>query len=56
MGTTLIIAQKPSVARDKAAVFDSFDNRGGFLENGQYVVSWAVGHLVELMVTITLSR
>jgi DNA topoisomerase-3 len=48
MGKTLIIAEKPSVARDLAAVLGSFDKRDGFLENGQYIVSWAFGHLVEL--------
>ncbi|MDA8333938.1 MAG: DNA topoisomerase 3 [Peptococcaceae bacterium] len=48
MGKTLIIAEKPSVARDLAAVLGHFDKRDGFLENGQYVVSWAFGHLVEL--------
>ena len=48
MPKTLIIAEKPSVARDLAAVLGRFDKRDGFLENGQYVVSWAFGHLVEL--------
>lgn len=48
MSKTLIIAEKPSVARDLAAVLGSFDKRDGFLENGQMIVSWAFGHLVEL--------
>ncbi|HUW63222.1 MAG TPA: DNA topoisomerase 3 [Spirochaetia bacterium] len=48
MPKTLIIAEKPSVARDLAAVLGKFDKREGFFENGQYVVSWAFGHLVEL--------
>ncbi len=33
MGKTLIIAEKPSVARDLAAVLGSFDKCDGFLEN-----------------------
>lgn len=45
---TLIIAEKPSVARDIAAVLGRFTKKDGWLENGQYAVSWALGHLVEL--------
>ncbi|MQL51836.1 DNA topoisomerase III [Desulfofundulus thermobenzoicus] len=45
---TLIVAEKPSVARDVAAVLGRFTKKDGWLENGQYVVSWALGHLVEL--------
>jgi len=45
---TLIIAEKPSVARDIASVLGRFNNKDGYMENGQYIVSWALGHLVEL--------
>ncbi|HHW42607.1 MAG TPA: DNA topoisomerase III [Desulfotomaculum sp.] len=45
---TLIITEKPSVARDIAGVLGRFTSRDGYLENGQYVVSWAFGHLLEL--------
>ena len=48
MGKTLIIAEKPSVAIDLAKVLGRFDKKDGYLENGQYVVSWAFGHLLEL--------
>jgi DNA topoisomerase-3 len=48
MGKTLIIAEKPSVAIDLAKVIGRFDRKDGCLENDQYVVSWAFGHLVEL--------
>ncbi|HBV98462.1 MAG TPA: DNA topoisomerase III [Desulfotomaculum sp.] len=44
----LIIAEKPSVARDLAKVLGHFNNREGYLENNDYVVTWAVGHLVTL--------
>lgn len=44
----LIIAEKPSVARDLAAVLGNFNNKEGYLENNDYVVTWAVGHLVTL--------
>ena len=45
---TLLIAEKPSVARDIASVVGRFDKKDGFLENGEYVVSWAFGHIVRL--------
>ncbi|MBM7854922.1 DNA topoisomerase-3 [Desulfohalotomaculum tongense] len=45
---TLIIAEKPSVARDIAAVLGSFKKMEGHLENQEYLVSWAFGHLLEL--------
>src|SRR5437762_3024465 len=49
MGKTLVVAEKPSVAEDYArALGGTFDKHEGFLESEQYVVSWAIGHLVGL--------
>ncbi|MEG6615324.1 DNA topoisomerase III [Peptococcaceae bacterium 1198_IL3148] len=48
MGKTLVLAEKPSVARDIAAVLGKFRKADGFMEGEQYIVTWAVGHLVEL--------
>ncbi len=48
MKKTLVIAEKPSVARDLATVLGKMSNRDGYLENEQYLVTWAIGHLVEL--------
>jgi len=49
MAKTLVIAEKPSVGRDLARVLPgSFDKHEGYLESDQYVVTWAVGHLVQL--------
>lgn len=45
---TLVLAEKPSVARDIAAVLGAKTRRRGYLEGGGYRVSWAVGHLVGL--------
>ncbi|WP_071549710.1 DNA topoisomerase III [Neomoorella thermoacetica] len=45
---TLIITEKPSVARDLAATLGNFRSQDGYLENGQYYISWALGHLLEL--------
>ena len=49
MGKTLIIAEKPSVAGDIARVLGKFKKEKDFFENEQYVISWAVGHVVELL-------
>src|SRR5204863_320223 len=49
MGKTLVIAEKPSVGRDLASVLPgAFAKHDGYLEAPEYVVSWAVGHLVQL--------
>lgn len=47
-GTTLVIAEKPSVARDIAEVLGATSRQKGYFEGGGYVVTWAIGHLVEL--------
>ncbi|MDR0728369.1 MAG: DNA topoisomerase 3 [Puniceicoccales bacterium] len=44
----LVIAEKPSVARDLVKVLGKFQAKEDCFENEDYVVSWAVGHLVEL--------
>lgn len=46
---TLILTEKPSVARDFAGALGVKGRRDGYLENDRYVVTWAVGHLLELM-------
>ena len=48
MSKKLIIAEKPSVARDIARVIGAKSKGEGFLYGGQYIVTWAVGHLVSL--------
>jgi len=45
---TLVIAEKPSVARDIARVLKCTNRGDGFLYGDDYVVSWAIGHLVTL--------
>ena len=44
----LVIAEKPSVAKSIADVLGALDRQGGYFEGGGYLVSWCVGHLVEL--------
>src|SRR5215831_2506273 len=49
MAKSLVITEKPSVARDIAAALPgSFQKNDGYLESDDYVVTYAVGHLVEL--------
>jgi DNA topoisomerase-3 len=46
---TLVIAEKPSVGRDLVGVLPGAFTKGeGFLEGPEHVVTWAVGHLVQL--------
>ncbi len=45
---SLILAEKPSVARDIARVLNCRKNLAGAIEGSQYVVTWALGHLVTL--------
>ena len=48
MGKVLVIAEQPSVARDIAAVLKCGEKGDGFIGGENYIVSWAVGHLVTL--------
>jgi DNA topoisomerase-3 len=49
MAKTLVIAEKPSVGRDLARVLPgAFEKSEGYLEGPDHVVTWAVGHLVQL--------
>src|ERR1700752_590734 len=48
MGKTLVIAEKPSVAHDLVRTLGKFEKHGDYYENEHYVVSSAIGHLVEL--------
>ena len=44
----LVIAEKPSVAMSLAAVLGANEKKDGYLEGGGCLVSWCVGHLLEL--------
>ncbi|URZ03651.1 DNA topoisomerase III [Clostridium felsineum] len=48
MGKILVLAEKPSVARDLAKVLKANINKKTHLEGNKYVVIWALGHLVSL--------
>ena len=44
----LVIAEKPSVAKSIAEVLGANERKDGYLEGNGYLVSWCVGHLIEL--------
>lgn len=44
----LVIAEKPSVAQSIAKVIGATERKGGYMEGNGYLVSWCVGHLIEL--------
>lgn len=48
MGKTLVLAEKPSVARDIARVLNCRGSAEGYIEGENYVVTWCIGHLVQL--------
>ena len=45
---SLVLAEKPSVARDIARVLKCSKKLNGALEGERYIVTWALGHLVTL--------
>lgn len=48
MSKTVVLAEKPSVGRDLARVLNCHKKGNGYLEGDQYIVTWALGHLVTL--------
>lgn len=44
----LVIAEKPSVAQSIAKISGATSRKNGYTEGNNYIVSWCVGHLVEL--------
>ena len=44
----LVIAEKPSVAQGIAGVLGATERKDGYMEGNDYIVSWCVGHLIEL--------
>ncbi|WHX26671.1 DNA topoisomerase III [Virgibacillus halodenitrificans] len=48
MSKTVVLAEKPSVGRDIARVLNCGKKGNGFMEGSNYIVTWALGHLVTL--------
>ena len=51
MGKTFVITEKPSVAQSIAAVLGTNKRGDGYLEGGDWLISWCFGHLVEALWT-----
>ena len=47
-GKTLVITEKPSVAREYASILNVKGRGDGFIEDDKYCITWCVGHLVEM--------
>src|SRR6266446_9995883 len=56
MSKSLIITEKPSVAGDIAKALGGFKKGKDYYENEQYLISWAVGHLLELAVPASMKE
>lgn len=48
MSKTLVLAEKPSVGKELAKALNCKKSGAGYVEGGNYIVTWALGHLVEL--------
>src|SRR5699024_6785538 len=48
MKKSVVLAEKPSVARDIAKVLNCHKKGDGYLEGNEYIITWALGHLVTL--------
>ena len=49
MAKSLIITEKPSVAQEFARILGVSGRNDGYIENDDYVITWCVGHLVEMV-------
>jgi DNA topoisomerase-3 len=56
MSKSLIITEKPSVAGDIAKALGGFKKGKDYYENEKYLISWAVGHLLELAVPASMKQ
>jgi DNA topoisomerase-3 len=56
MSKSLIITEKPSVASDIAKALGGFKKDKDYYENEKYLISWAVGHLLELAVPASMKE
>ena len=52
----LVVTEKPSVAQSIAAVIGARQRKDGYLEGNGYLVSWCIGHLVELADPTAISK
>lgn len=48
MSKILIVAEKPAAGKDIARILGVTESKNGYVENEQYIVTWAIGHLIGL--------
>ncbi|SDW84231.1 DNA topoisomerase-3 [Lachnospiraceae bacterium KHCPX20] len=48
MSKKIIVTEKPSVAREFAKALNVTDNYDGYMENDEWIITWCVGHLIEM--------
>lgn len=48
MSKILIVAEKPAAGKDIARILGVIESKNGYMENEQYIVTWAIGHLIGL--------
>ncbi len=48
MGKTLVITEKPSVAREYASILNVKGRSDGYIEDDRFCITWCVGHLIEM--------
>jgi DNA topoisomerase III len=49
MGKILVVAEKPSVAKDIAKVLGCAQKGDGYIQGENYIITWAIGHLITLL-------
>ena len=52
----LILAEKPSVARDIGRILNANEKKKNYLEGKNYVITWALGHLLGLKMPEDLNK
>lgn len=48
MGKILVVAEKPQAGKDIAKILGVTEQKKGYMESDQYIVTWAIGHLIGL--------
>ncbi len=48
MSKILVVAEKQAAGKDIARILGVTDSHNGYMENDQYIVTWAIGHLIGL--------
>ena len=47
MSKILVVAEKPAAGKDIARILGVTKSCNGYMENEEYIVTWAIGHLIK---------